>query len=718
MPPPPFTTRPLYLGRKGLLACGHYLAARAGQRMLDKGGNAIDAGVAAGFALNLLKPTLNGLGGENPILVWHAKDKKAYSVSGQGFLAKVATLDAYRKLEIDRIPGDGYLGACVPAAFGTWAFALARFGTLTLADVLEPAIGFAADGFSMYPLLRHALQGLSRRFQAEWPSSAKLYLPGAKLPKVGDLHVNADWAATMKKAAAQEAKNKKHGRAEAIMAAVDWWYKGEVAERIVEWMKTPIKDASKRKHAGLLTRDDFAAWKPTLEEPATADYRGVTVVKCGPWTQGPVFLQQLKLLEGFDLAKMGHNSPTYIHTVAEAAKLAFADRERWYGDPAFVKVPLDRLLSKEYADERRKLIDPKKASLEMRPGDGPPRKPGDVTELMEDVSDSHDHDTTHACSVDAHGNLFAATCSGGWIPSSPVIPGLGFPMGTRGQMFDLDGHRPNAPAPRKRPRTTLTPSLALKKGEPWMAFGTPGGDQQDQWTLQFFLNVVDFGMGLQEAIDAPSFHSTHFPSSFYPRKAVPGGLVCEDRISEATRKELASRGHKVTAVGPWRNGIVMAAARAGRIAERGRLASRRGRVRDGGVSDRGTAATHPASPSSSSGARNFGPLKWIMCSGASASHTSVSHAMSAMCFLNSALVAKAVTYRRRQELSLSSSSNSLRRFGDTGPCDVTASTSTSQFRSASQKTRSGNLSCPDQGRPTQRSLSSSTCQSFLAVSPR
>jgi gamma-glutamyltranspeptidase/glutathione hydrolase len=285
-----------------------------------------------------------------------------------------------------------------------------------------------------------------------------------------------------------------------------------------------------------------------------------------------VFLQQLRLLEGFDLAKMGHNSATYIHTVAEAAKLAFADREYYYGDPAFVDVPLKKLLSKDYAEERRKLIDPRKASLEMRPGDGPKATPEDV----QGKPKTFRGDTTHTCAADVKGNLMAATCSGGWIPSSPVVPGLGFPMGTRGQMFDLDPHRPGVVAPRKRPRTTLTPSMVLKDGKPYMVFGTPGGDQQDQWTLQFFLNYVDFEMNIQQAIDAASFHSVHFPSSFYPREAKAGGLVVEGRIPEATRRELEARGHKVTTTGDWVNGKVMAV----------RLDQKAG-VLSGGVSPRG-----------------------------------------------------------------------------------------------------------------------------------
>jgi gamma-glutamyltranspeptidase/glutathione hydrolase len=555
-----FTTRPVIMGRRGVIASGHYLAARAGQRMFDKGGNAIDAVVASGFALNLLEPHNNGLGGEVPILVYSAADKKAYSISGQGFIAKAATVELFNKLKIKLIPGDGFLPATVPAAFGTWAFALKRFGTLTLADVLEPAIDYAENGFAMYGALRRSLTGLSKRFKAEWPSSAELYLPGGKPPEVGELFKNPEWAATLKKVVEVEKKAKKSGRADAIQAAIDHWYKGEVAEKIVAFMtKAAVKDASKESHKGLLTKDDFAAWSPKLEPTASVDYRGLTVHKCGPWTQGPVFLQQLRLLEGYDLEKMGHNSASYIHTVIEAAKLAFADRERYYGDPDFVKVPLDRLLSKEYAKKRRELIDPKKASLEMRPGEQ--AKETDTLSDLMDLSkeESHDFDTTHTCAVDGKGNLIAATCSGGWIPSSPVIPGLGFPMGTRGQMFDLDPHRPGVVAPRKRPRTTLTPSLVMKGDKPHLAFGTPGGDQQDQWTLWFFLNVVDFGMNLQEAIDAASFHTTHFPSSFYPRKAVPGELVVEERIPEATRKELAARGHKIKVAGAWANGRVMAA---------------------------------------------------------------------------------------------------------------------------------------------------------------
>jgi gamma-glutamyltranspeptidase/glutathione hydrolase len=556
MPPVPnFTTRPVYMGTHGVVASGHYLGARTGQRMFDKGGNAIDACVASGIALNVLEPQSCGIGGEVPILVWSARDGKAHAISGQGWVGKAATVEWFLKNKIDKIPGDGFLPATVPAAFGSWALALMRFGTLTLKDVLEPAIDYTESGFPVYAGLHNAVSRLAKRFREEWPSSAAVYLPNNRVPAVGEVFRNPDWAATLKKVVEVETREQKRGREGAIQAAIDYWYKGEVAEKIVDFMqKTAVRDASKQKHTGLLSKEDFAEWQPQLDEPVMVRYHGLDVCKCGPWTQGPVFLQQLRLLEGYDLKKLDFNSADYIHTVIEAAKLAFADRERYYADPKFVEVPLKKLLSKEYADERRKLIDPKKASLEMRPGDGTKYVP----EEIKDPPDNWPGDTTHTCAGDVKGNLMAATTSGGWIPSSPVVPGLGFPMGTRAQMFRLDPHDVGVIAPRKRPRTTLTPSLALKDGQPFLVFGTPGGDQQDQWTLLFFLNHVDFELNLQQAIDAPSFHSEHFPSSFYPRGARPGLVVVEGRMAEATRKELEARGHKLRTAGDWVNGKVMA----------------------------------------------------------------------------------------------------------------------------------------------------------------
>jgi gamma-glutamyltranspeptidase / glutathione hydrolase len=561
---PIFTTRPVLMGRRGVIASGHYLGARAGQLMFDKGGNAIDAAVASGLALTLLEPQSCGIGGEVPILIYHAGKKQVYSISGQGWIGRAATIDWFRKAKVDPIPGDGFLPATVPAAFGTFAFALMRFGTRTLGDVLEPAIDYAESGFAVYPGLRQALVGLAKKFRGQWPASAALYLPNSRVPEVGELLRNPDWAATLKAVVEVERKERRRGREAAIQAGIDYWYKGPVAERIVACMqKTEVLDASRKRHRGLLTLEDFAEWQPKLEPPVTVRYRGLDVYKCGPWTQGPVFLQQLRLLEGYDLGKLGHNSTAYIHTVIEVAKLAFADRERYYGDPDFVKVPLNVLLSRVYADARRKMIDPKRASMELRPGTaeratGVRSDARFAPEEVDGLPQTFRGDTTHTCAVDAQGNMIAATPSGGWIPSSPLIPGLGFPMGTRGQMFYLDPQHATALAPRKRPRTTLTPSLVLKEGQPYMVFGTPGGDQQDQWTLQFFLNVVDFGMNLQEAIDQPTFHTLHFPSSFYPHDATPGGVAVEGRIPESTRAELAARGHKVKAAGDWAHGKVMA----------------------------------------------------------------------------------------------------------------------------------------------------------------
>jgi gamma-glutamyltranspeptidase/glutathione hydrolase len=352
-----------------------------------------------------------------------------------------------------------------------------------------------------------------------------------------------------------ERKARSTGREAGIQAGIDHFYKGPIARALADFAtSTEVLDASGRKHTGLLRYDDFAAYETAVEAPVGLNYRGYRVYKCGPWTQGPVFLQQLALLEGFDLGKLGHNSPDYLHVLTEAAKLAFADREYYYGDPDFVSVPLGRLLSQEYSVERRQLIDWERASAELRPGDAPLLAVTDAGARPR----TYRGDTTHLDVVDADGNLFAATPSGGWIPTSPVVPGLGFPLGTRGQMFSLNPTHPNALRPGKRPRTTLTPSLALRDGQPWLAFGTPGGDQQDQWTLQFFLNVVDFGFDLQAAIDAPTVHSLHFPSSFYPRDAHPNRLVVENRIGPELRAALAARGHEVVEGGAWANGQVTA----------------------------------------------------------------------------------------------------------------------------------------------------------------
>jgi len=554
-----FATRPVIMGTHGAVAAGHYLAARAGLRMLELGGNAIDAGAAMGFALALLKPNQNGIGGECPILIYSADRGRAFAINGQGVAPRAATIERCREMGIDLIPGDGFLPATVPSMVDNYVTALAAFGTMPLGEVMAPALEMAARGFPMYGELREGIESNLPRWTKDYPSTAAVFAPGGAAPAVGEIFRQPDWAAAMGMLVEAERKAARRGRTGALQAARDVFYKGEIARALVAFARdNEVMDASGKPHSGLFTEDDFAAYRARVEDPISSDYRGLTVHKCNTWCQGAVFLQQLKLLEGFDLAAMGHNSADAIHTTIECAKLAFADRNAHYGDPDFVEVPLDRLLSERYAEERRRLVDPGKASLEDRPGDVPRggrRQPG-PSDPEAPWPTTHGGDTTKCDAVDRFGNMISITPSGGWFSSSPVAPGLGFPLGTRGQMFELDPEHPNCLAPGKRPRATLTPSLVTKEGKPWMVFGTPGGDCQDQWTLQFFLNYVDFGMDLQEAIDAPTFHSEHFRNSFYPRAARPGHMAVEGRIDEAVRKALEARGHAVEVIGDWVNGQV------------------------------------------------------------------------------------------------------------------------------------------------------------------
>ena len=525
------------------------------------------------FCLNLLEPHANGIGGEVPTLIYSSKEGKTFAISGMGWTPEALTIDWCREHEIDLIPGDGYVPACVPAMVDTWAIAVARFGTMSFSQILQPAIELAENGFPLYHDLRDKLSTHFRKYMDLYPTTGEIYCPNGRVPEIGEIIRNQDFAQVLKTMCRAEDGAKQKGRTAGLEAARDAFYKGKIAEQIIEFISTPLEDASGTAHSGLLSYEDMSDWHATTEEPVSFNYRGMDVYKCPPWTQGPVFLQQLAILEGFDLNQMGHNSADYLHTGVEAAKLAFADREAYYGDPLFDNVPMDKLLSKEYGTARRDLIGDR-ASLEMRPGDvgrGTPeyatlgvaednrRALGVRASEVKDLGLGHAHigDTTHLDAVDSEGNMIAATPSGGWIGTSPVIKGLGFPLGTRGQMFYLNDQRPNALEPHKRPRATLTPSLVTKDGEPYMVFGTPGGDSQDQWTLQFFLNYVDFGMDLQEAMDAPTVHSVHFPSSFYPRSSFPGRMIAESRIPSEVITELERRGHEVVLAGGWDNGKVM-----------------------------------------------------------------------------------------------------------------------------------------------------------------
>jgi len=570
-----FTTRPVIMGRHGVVASGHYLATAAGFRIMEQGGNAIDAAAAMCFCLNLLEPANNGIGGEVPTLIYSAKEKKVFAVSGMGWSPKAFTIDWCREHGIDLIPGDGYLPACVPAVVDTWAQAVARFGTMSMSEIFQPAIELAENGFPVHEPLHASLVANEGKFTELYPTTGEVYYPDGRVPEVGELIRNPDWANVLKLMSESEQSVRSRGRTAGIEAARDAFYRGRIAERIVDFItNSPVEDASGAAHTGLLCYEDMADWHAAIEEPVCFNYRGLDVHKCPSWTQGPVFLQQLALLEGFDLGKLGHNSADYLHTLIECAKLAFADREAYYGDPLFDDVPFDLLLSKGYASQRRGLVG-EEASRELRPGDTGGGVPGYATfDVVEDnrralnvspgkiadlgLGHAHMGDTTHLDAVDHEGNMVSATPSGGWIGSSPVIRDLGFPLGTRGQMFYLNSQRPNALAPRKRPRATLTPSLVTKGGEPFMVFGTPGGDSQDQWTLQFFLNHVHFDMDIQEALDAPTVHSVHFPSSFYPRAAYPGHMVAEGRIPREVIAELERRGHEVTVNDDWAHGKVLA----------------------------------------------------------------------------------------------------------------------------------------------------------------
>ena len=582
-----FTTRPEIRGTFGVVASTHWLASAAAMGILERGGNAFDAAVTAGFVLQVVEPHLNGPLGDLPILLHSAKTGRTEVICGQGPSPAAASIPRFRELGLDLIPGTGLLAACVPGAFDAWMLMLRDHGTMRPADVLEAAIGYAENGYPVVPQIVNTIDAVRDFFEAEWPSSAAIYLKNGAPPKAGALFRNPALAATYRRVLA-EAESAGGDREAQIEAARNAWYRGFVAEAVDRFCRTQdVMDVSGRRHRGLLTGQDMAGWQATVESPATLSYFGFTVAKCGPWSQGPTVLQTLALLKGFDLQSMDPLGAAFVHTVVECKKLAFADREAWYGDPAFVGVPLSALLSDDYNEARRKLIG-LEASLELRPGSPEGRAPrltsieageGSLPGISAAASTAGEPtvrntgeapvsprgrvagDTCHVDVVDRHGNMVAATPSGGWLQSSPAIPELGFCLGTRAQMFWLEEGLPNSLEPGKRPRTTLSPSMVLKDGKPYLAFGTPGGDQQDQWQIIMFLRHAHHGMNLQQAIDAPSWHSEHFPSSFWPRQAKPGVLVMESRFPAETIAELNSRGHKVTVGGDWSEGRLSACAR-------------------------------------------------------------------------------------------------------------------------------------------------------------
>jgi len=568
------TTRPELQGTFGMVASTHWIASQSGMRTLELGGNAFDAAVTAGFVLQVVEPHLNGLGGEVPILV-HQRNSAPVVICGQGTAPSASSAEAYRRLGLSDVPGTGHLSACVPGAFDAWMVLLRDFGSMSLRDVLTPAIEYAADGYPVVAGIVDAISGVEEMFRTDWPTSAAVYLPGGRVPRTGERLRNPALAMTFERllAEAEAASSDREGQIDAARHA---FYSGFVAEAIEAFVRIPVVDTSGRPHAGLLTAADMSGWSASTKPALTFDYAGFEVCKTPPWGQGPVFLQQLAILSGFDIAGMGPDSADFVHVVIESAKLAFADREAFYGDPEFCDVPMEQLLSPQYNDERRKLVDMAVASLELRPGSPngqagivPRRDIGDhagservqvagIGEPTVDLRGRTRGDTCHVDVVDRFGNMVSCMPSGGWLMSSPVVPELGLSLSTRGQMFVLDEGLPNTIVGGKRPRTTLSPGLVLRDGAPYMAFGSPGGDQQDQWALTMLLRHIHHNMNLQQVIDAPMFHTTHFPSSFWPHESYPGQVIIESRFTDDVIKELRRRGHAIERSDDWSLGRLSA----------------------------------------------------------------------------------------------------------------------------------------------------------------
>ncbi|MGH2751361.1 MAG: gamma-glutamyltransferase family protein [Actinomycetota bacterium] len=552
-----------------MVASTHWLASAAGMAVLEKGGNAFDAAVAAGLTLQVVEPHLNGPGGEAPLLLYDAGRGEVEVICGQGPSPAKLSIDHFEQLGLGVVPGTGSLAACVPGAFDAWMLLLRDYGTLRLADVMSYALHYAEHGYPVLPQIAGTIASVEQEFRDHWPTSAGVYLTGEGAPAAGSRWRNHSLARTYHQLLS-ESESAGNDRDEQIEAARRVFYKGFVAEAILRFMAQEVMDSSGHAHVGVLDERDLADFRAEVESPLSLGYHGYTVFKTQSWSQGPVFLQQLALLAGFDLAGMEHNGAEHIHTVVECAKLAFGDREAYYGDPRVEAVPMERLLHPSYAQQRRELVG-SEASLELRPGrvgERTPRLPatqvveggptGGTGEPTVALSGETRGDTCHVDVVDRYGNMISATPSGGWLQSNPVIPELGFPLGTRAQMFWLERDLPNSLRGGKRPRTTLSPSLAFKHGEPYLAFGTPGGDSQDQWALNFFLNHVAFGLDLQASVDAPTWHTTHFPSSFYPRDAHPGRVIVEGRIDESVVMELERRGHEIVVGDDWSLGRVSA----------------------------------------------------------------------------------------------------------------------------------------------------------------
>jgi gamma-glutamyltranspeptidase/glutathione hydrolase len=534
----PRTVRGEVRATHGVVAAGRTFSADAGVRMMTTGGNAIDAGVAALFGAAVTEISHFGLGGESPIIIYSARDKRVVVINGQGPAPKAANPQLFAGK--GSIPGNGPLGATVPAAVDAAAIALAKYGTKSLAEVIQPAIELA-DGFPMYQFLHNYLES-ERKASSPYSWTMSTYYAGGQITPVGEMFRQANLATTLRAMATAEKDALTRGatREQGIDAGRDAFYKGPIARA----MSAAVRDAG-----GVLSEEDLASYRGRTEEPASVPYRGYTIYKTGFWNQGPSLLQTLRILEGFDLRAMGAGSADALHTIVEAIKLGYADRDRYYGDPDFVSVPGDALLSEPYAAARRRLIDPKRASLDHRPGNparGTALLDGALRPLAASGVVKEPGDTTAIQAVDRDGNLFSATPSSGWLLGGAFVAGrTGVPMSNRMQAFRLDPESPNVLAGGKRPRTTLTPSIVMKDGRPFLAIGTPGGDSQDQQILLVLLNVIDFGMDIQTAIEAPRVNSLHPISSFDDHRAQPGVLEVEASVAPAVIEELKARGHLV-----------------------------------------------------------------------------------------------------------------------------------------------------------------------------
>ena len=606
-----FTTRPEITGTFGVASSTHWLAAQTAMGVLERGGNAFDAACAAAFVLQVVEPHLNGPGGEVPILLWSEREQRLRAINGQGFAPADASPTTFRRMGFEQVPGIGPLAATVPGAVPAWLTLLKEHGTWPLADVLAPALGYARDGFPLVARAVQAILAVRELFLTDWPSSAAVWLPDGKVPRPGALHrlpVMAAMYTRLIETAEREGGKAGAGvgnstgsganqqRSAVIDAAIRTWQEGFVAREIDAWCRnTPVRDSSGEAHCGLLRLEDIAAWRVTESAPLTMDIGRYSVAKCGFWSQGPMLLQQIGMLRHAGLEQHAPGTAGFVHRVTEAAKLALADRYAWYGIAPGARADLpvlqQALLSDDYLRARWAQVDLQHASTTLQPGHPLGQAPhlpdldvaarslrnadtgfgrfglGEPTFAnLPPVSEWAEReifvgDTCHIDVIDRHGNMVAATPSGGWLSSSPVIPALGFALSTRLQTTWLDEGLPNTLTPHVAPCITLSPSMALRDGAPYLAFGTPGGDQQDQWQMGFLLRHILHGFNLQEAIDAPSWHVKHFPGSFWPRQTTLNTLTLESRFDAGVIEQLRALGHHVIVGDAWSESRLSACSR-------------------------------------------------------------------------------------------------------------------------------------------------------------